>query len=62
MEPRISVKGNGRVDKRAQIQIRLDAALAHERRALFEHGRFGGVATDRRDQRELFERLGKRDS
>jgi len=62
MKQGIAVEGDAGVDERAKIEIRLDAALADERHALLEHRRFGGVATHRRDQRELFERLVERDS
>ncbi|HET6959936.1 MAG TPA: hypothetical protein VFI56_25275 [Vicinamibacterales bacterium] len=49
------------IEERTEIEVRRDAAFAHERRALFEHRRFCGIATDRRDQRELIERLVERD-
>jgi len=45
------------IEERPEIEVRRDAAFAHERCALFEHCRFCGVTTDRRDQRELIERL-----
>jgi hypothetical protein len=58
---RIAGERDGRIEKRTEIEIGRDAAFAHERRALVEHGRFCGVTTNRRDQRELIERLVERD-
>jgi hypothetical protein len=49
------------IEDRAEIEVGKDAALTQQHRALFEHRRLGGVAADRRDQRELLERLRKRD-
>jgi hypothetical protein len=60
-ELRTAGKRSGGIEQRLEIEIGRDAALAHEGRALFEHGRFGGVTTNRRDQRELIERLVERD-
>jgi hypothetical protein len=48
----ITVERNGRVDQWAEIEIGFDAARAHHRRASRQHGRFRGVAADRRDDRE----------
>ena len=62
MQNGIAVKRYGRVDERPEIEIRMDAARTDEGGALFEHRHFGRVAADRRDQRELFERLEKGDS
>jgi len=62
MKQRIAIEGDRRVDERPEIEIGLDAALPQERRAFLEHARFNGVTTDRRDQRELVERLGQWDS
>jgi hypothetical protein len=62
IEQRIAVKGHRRIDERTEVEIGLDAALPHERRAFLEHARFNGVTTDRRDERELVESLGQWDS
>jgi len=48
------------IEQWTEIEIRRDGAFAHERRALFEHRRFCGVTSDRRNQRELIERLVER--
>jgi hypothetical protein len=61
-QQRVAGKRLRGIDERAEIEIALDAARAYERRTLLEHARFGGVATNRRDQRELVERLGQWDS
>jgi hypothetical protein len=62
VEERVAAERDSRVDEGTEVEVRFDAALAHERDALGEHGRFSGIATDGRDQRKLFERLVKRDS
>ena len=62
LKHRVAVKDGAGLDERTEIEIRLDAALADERHALAQHRFFGRVAADRRDQRELLERLVKRDS
>jgi len=56
-ERRIAGEGHSRIEKRSEIDIGDDATFAHERCALCEHRRFGGVTTDRGDQRQLIERL-----
>jgi len=58
---RIAWERDGRIEERSEIEVGRDATLAHERRALVEHRRFRGVTSNRRDQRELIERLVERD-
>ncbi len=50
MQEGIAVKGHGGIDEGAEIEIRLDAALAYERDAFLEHRGLGCVTPDRRDQ------------
>jgi hypothetical protein len=54
---RIAVEGNGGVDERTEVEVRLDAALAHHGRASRQHGSLCRIAANRRDDREPFERL-----
>jgi hypothetical protein len=60
-QERVTGKRRLWIEERSEIEIGDDAMLAQQRRALFEHRRFGGGAADRGDQRELVERLRKRD-
>jgi hypothetical protein len=53
----VAVKGHGGVHDWPEIEIGLDAALAHHRRASRQHGRFCSLAANRRDEREPVESL-----
>jgi hypothetical protein len=57
MEHRIARERHRRIEERSEIDIGDDATFTHERCALCEHRRFGGITTDRGDQRQLIERL-----
>jgi hypothetical protein len=57
VEHGISGERHSRIEQRSEIDIGDDATFAHERCAPCEHRRFGGVTTDRGDQRQLIERL-----
>ncbi len=56
---RIAVEGQRRIHDRAEIGVRADAALAHEQRAGVQHRRLPLVSANRREQREIGQRLVK---
>jgi hypothetical protein len=61
-ERRITGEGDGRIDQRAQIEIRFDAAFAHHGGAAREQYRLCGVSANRGDNREPVERLMERNA
>jgi len=49
-QARIDGKWRRFVEEGFELEVGGDTVLTQQRRALFEHRRFGGVAADRRDQ------------
>jgi hypothetical protein len=59
---RIAGEGDSRIDQRTQIEIRFDAAFAHQGSAAREQCRLCGVSANRGDNREAVERLMERNA
>jgi hypothetical protein len=56
---RLPVKGDCRIDERAEVEIRRDPALAHDGRTSGQQGCLRSIPANRGDDRKPVERLMK---